>query len=238
MSDQYYDHERMPAEDPHEELHALAGTIETLPPWDDAVQPLLVEAGQLLRSVYDDAEQRGDADAMHFIQASWQRQQTIAEQGRRANLAAKIGLELAKKNHERAQQAVKALETLTNAVRRADYQHPLVGEAAEIIITEHEEMTGESLPYDVAANWGDVIPHFVADDIIRAVMFDNPQYDDISPDACGYTLEGLIEFRRKVLLALAEMLRSGDPDNYNIPNVEAAADYLRAGYLTTLESAS
>lgn len=70
MSDQYYDHERMPAEDPHEELHALAGTIETLPPWDDAVQPLLVEAGQLLRSVYDDAEQRGDADAMHFIQAS------------------------------------------------------------------------------------------------------------------------------------------------------------------------
>lgn len=145
MSDQYYDHERMPAENDQEEVNALSTQLAALPKWDEAVQPLMMETEQYLGTVYEQADQRDDEDTKALVAASWERQQTIAEQGRRANATAHVAAALAVKMNQKAQQALSELKELTDAVEEMDTDHPLVADLIDAV----SENEGEYF-----ATWG------------------------------------------------------------------------------------
>lgn len=210
----HFEADRIPAEDPTEEMQALETQIQTLPSQDE-IAAALDSTRVFLEGLYNAASAAGDETAMTAVTQEWERAQAAVVRNQRTERIARGFEALAKTYRSRNQQSARELQELTDAVKTTDYHNPLVRNMAETLIDEVHAESGESMPYDVAANWGWTIPHYLADDLITAVLFADPENDDISPEACGYTAEGLIEFRSKVLIALGELLRTGNPDDHN-----------------------
>lgn len=131
MSDQYYENERTPAEDPQEELTALSTQLASMPAWEQTAQPLMQEAEQYLGQIYNNAEQAGDGETMAMASAAWERTQAVATEGARSHRLAQAFAAVAKKGLEKSQQAVKELAELTHAVQYMDTDNPLVQDLVE-----------------------------------------------------------------------------------------------------------